>query len=85
MAWKNLKQRSLADSMLINHDTLKEVDDAHELINWSHLERLLSDIHSCPKGEKAWPPLPWSMITRPSGSTGCHLPDAGSRDTELVA
>ena len=27
MAWKNLKQRSLADSMLIDHDALKELDD----------------------------------------------------------
>ena len=27
MAWKNRKQRSLADSMLIDHDALKEPDD----------------------------------------------------------
>ena len=57
MAWKNLKQRSLADSLLIDHDALKELDDVHNLIDWSHLERLLSDIHARPKGEKAWPPL----------------------------
>ena len=57
MAWKNLKQRSLADAILIDHDALKELDDVHELIDWSHLERLLSDIHSRTKGEKAWPPL----------------------------
>ncbi|MDP0588255.1 MAG: hypothetical protein QS748_03260 [Candidatus Endonucleobacter bathymodioli] len=30
MAWKNLKQRSLADSMLIDHDAVKELDSAHE-------------------------------------------------------
>lgn len=57
MAWKNIKQRSLAQSMLVEHDALKELDDVHELIDWSRLERLLSDIHSKPRGEKAWPPL----------------------------
>jgi IS5 family transposase len=57
MAWKNLQQRSLADSMLIEHEALKELDDVHELISWTRIESLLSDIHSRAKGEKAWPPL----------------------------
>ena len=57
MAWKNLKQRSLADSMLIDHDALKELDAVNDLITWSRVEVLLSDIHSSAKGEKAWPPL----------------------------
>jgi transposase, IS5 family len=57
MAWKNLKQRSLADSMLIDHEALRELDDVHELINWLPLEQLLSGIHSKSKGEKAWPPI----------------------------
>ncbi len=57
MAWKNLKQRSLAELMLIHHDALKEQDEVHELIDWSRLEQLLSDIHSSTRGEKAWPPL----------------------------
>ena len=43
--------------MLIDHDALKELDDVHELIDWSHLEILLSGIHSHSKGGKAWPPL----------------------------
>ena len=46
MAWKNLQQRSLADSMLIEHDALKELDDVHELICWTRIESLLSNIHS---------------------------------------
>jgi IS5 family transposase len=57
MAWKNLKQRSLADSMLIDHDALRELDDVHALINWLPLEQLLSGIHSKSRGEKAWPPI----------------------------
>ncbi len=57
MAWKNLTQRSLADAMLIDHDALKELDDVHELIDWSRLERQLSGIHAKAQGEKAWPPL----------------------------
>lgn len=57
MAWKNLKQRSLAESMLIDHDALKELDDVHALIDWSRLERMLATIHARPQGEKAWPPI----------------------------
>ncbi|MDP0587760.1 MAG: hypothetical protein QS748_00525 [Candidatus Endonucleobacter bathymodioli] len=44
MAWKNLKQRSLADSMRIDHDTVKELDSVHEFINWARLEHHLKTI-----------------------------------------
>ena len=57
MAWKNLKQRSLGDALLIDHEALQELDGVHGLINWSRLEQLLIDIHSSTRGEKAWPPL----------------------------
>ena len=57
MAWKNLTQRSLADSMIIDHDAIKELDAVHDLIDWNRLERLLVDIHANKKGEKSWPPL----------------------------
>ena len=57
MAWKNLKQRSLADSMIVAHEAVKELDDLNELINWSRVEQHLSDIHAKPRGEKAWPSL----------------------------
>ena len=57
MAWKNLKQRSLAESMMIEHEALKELDSVNELIDWSRLERLLQGIHARTKGEKSWPPL----------------------------
>lgn len=57
MAWKNIKQRSLADSMIIDHDAVKELDSVNDLITWPRIEKLLSGIHSSPKGEKAWPPL----------------------------
>jgi len=57
MAWKNIKQRSLADSMMIDHEALKELDGVKDLITWSRVESLLSGIHSSPRGEKAWPPL----------------------------
>ncbi|MDP0588347.1 MAG: hypothetical protein QS748_03795 [Candidatus Endonucleobacter bathymodioli] len=57
MAWKNLKQCSLADSMRIDHDAVKELDSVHELIDWARLEHHLKDIHSSARGEKAWPPL----------------------------
>ena len=57
MAWKNLKQRSLGDALLIDHEALQELDGVHELIDWSRLEQLLINIHSSTRGEKAWPPL----------------------------
>jgi len=57
MAWKNVNQRSLADSMIIDHDALKELDDVHEFIDWHRIESLLQGIHASNRGEKAWSPL----------------------------
>lgn len=57
MAWKNLKQRSLVDSMLVAHEAIKELDELNQLIDWSCVEVHLSHIHSKTRGEKAWPPL----------------------------
>ena len=56
MAWKNLKQRSLADSMMIEHKALQELDAINELIDWSQLEHVLQGIHASSKGERSWPP-----------------------------
>jgi hypothetical protein len=52
MAWKNLQQTTLVDAMLIEHEALKELDDAHELIDWSRIERLLSGLYSAPSAKK---------------------------------
>ena len=57
MAWKNIKQRSFADDLLVTHSAVEELDDVHDLINWERIENLLSDIHTKVQGEKAWPPL----------------------------
>ena len=57
MAWKNIKQRSFADDLIEIHSAVEELDDVHDLINWSRVENLLSDIHTKVQGEKAWPPL----------------------------
>jgi len=57
MAWKNLKQTSFADALVCTHSALEELDDVHNLINWSRLEHLLRQIHIQRRGEKAWPPL----------------------------
>ena len=57
MAWKNIRQKSLAESMLINHVALEELDPVHDLINWSKVEKHLSHIHAKKLGEKAWPPI----------------------------
>lgn len=57
MAWKNLKQHSFADSLLVEHYALEELDGVNDLINWQEVEDLLSHIHNKKRGEKAWPPL----------------------------
>jgi len=57
MAWKNLKQTSFADALVCTHSAFEELDDVHNLINWSRLENLLSQIHIKRQSEKAWPPL----------------------------
>ena len=57
LAWKNTKQRSLAESMLIEHDPIKELDEIYSLIDWSRIEQLLTDVYSSPRGNKAWPPV----------------------------
>lgn len=57
MAWKNLKQKSLADSLVVHHQALEELDGVNELIDWSRIEALLVDIHNKRRGEQAWPPL----------------------------
>jgi IS5 family transposase len=43
--------------MLIEHEALKELDDVHELIDWSSIEGLLTGLHYSPRGGKAWPTL----------------------------
>jgi len=55
MAWKNIKQQSFADDLVVIHSAVEELDDVHDLINWSRVENLLSHIHSKVQGEKAWP------------------------------
>ena len=57
MAWKHLKQRSLADAAIVDHAALQELDSLNEMINWTQIEVLLSNIHNKSRGEKAWPPL----------------------------
>jgi len=57
MSWKNLKQQSLADALIVEHDAVTELDDAHDLIDWSRFEEKLKNIHNKTRGEQAWPPL----------------------------
>ena len=57
MSWKNTQQSSLADALAANHKALTELDDVHNLLDWSRIEKLLSDVHANKKGEKAWPPV----------------------------
>jgi hypothetical protein len=44
LAWKNLKQRSLADDLMVDHAALEELDDVSSLIDWERIESMLSHI-----------------------------------------
>ena len=57
MAWRNLKQKSLADATIVEHVALQELDSLNAMIDWLEIEALLKDIHAKARGEKAWPPL----------------------------
>lgn len=57
MSWKTNKQKSFVDAWAADHDALKELDEVQELLDWSRIEHLLSDVHASKKGEKAWHPL----------------------------
>jgi IS5 family transposase len=57
MAWKNLKQRSLADDLVSEHEALTELDDVNDFMDWQAIEDLLCDIHAKRRGNSAWPPL----------------------------
>ena len=57
MAWKNLKQRSLADELVTEHDALTELDDVNALMDWQAIEDILRNIHAKRRGNAAWPPL----------------------------
>jgi IS5 family transposase len=57
MAWKNLKQLSLADSLTSEHEALTELYDINELMDWEAIEHLLGDIHAKRRGNSAWPPV----------------------------
>jgi hypothetical protein len=37
MSWKNTQQNSFADSLVIEHKSLSELDDVHNIINWGEM------------------------------------------------
>jgi IS5 family transposase len=57
MAWKNLKQRSLAYDLVSEHEALTELDDVNDFMDWQAIEDLLCDIHTKRRGNSAWTPL----------------------------
>ena len=57
MSWKNLKQNSLADALLVEHAALTELDDMDQMIDWHRIEALLIGIHNKAHGQQAWLPL----------------------------
>jgi IS5 family transposase len=54
---KNLKHRSLADDLVSEHKTLKELDGVNYFMGWPAIEDLLCDIHAKRRSNSACPPL----------------------------
>ena len=57
MSWKNTKQNSLADALIVQHKSLSELDDVHNIINWDEIEKTLSNLYSSVRGAPSYPPL----------------------------
>ena len=57
MSWKTIGQVTSATAAPPKHKALQELDDVNALIDWTSVEAKLSDLHTSPRGEKAWPPL----------------------------
>ena len=57
MAWKNSKQRSLNDGMLMQHKALTVFDDILKMIKWQNIYKYLVDLLNSKSGERAYPPL----------------------------
>lgn len=57
MAWKNTEQDTLADALLVEHDSIKELDNIHALVDWQAIEQILQDIHNYKAGERAYYPV----------------------------
>jgi IS5 family transposase len=41
MSWKQTIQNSFADSLVVEHKSLSELDDVHNIINWVEIEQTL--------------------------------------------
>ena len=57
MSWKNLTQYGFADAALSSHESLKELDDVHQIIDWPEIEDLRSSLYASKRGKPAFPPL----------------------------
>ena len=57
MAWKNIKQRSLIDAMLIQHEKLSGLDNIRKIISWKIIDKHIVNLNNSKKGERAFSPL----------------------------
>ncbi|SMN02167.1 hypothetical protein SPONL_634 [uncultured Candidatus Thioglobus sp.] len=57
MSWKNTEQNSFADSLIVQHKSLSELDDVHNIIKWHEIEKTLSNLYPSKLGASAYPPL----------------------------
>jgi IS5 family transposase len=47
MSWKKTAQTSLADTLVIERKSISELDDVHNIINWSEIEHIHSWDKDC--------------------------------------
>jgi IS5 family transposase len=70
MSWKQTTQNSIADSLVVEHKSLSELDDVHNIINWAEIEQTLSNLYSSVRGASSYPPLMMFKILIPQGLFG---------------
>jgi IS5 family transposase len=55
---KNINNiNSFADSLVIEHKSLSELDDVHNIINWGEIEQTLSNLYISKTGASAYPSI----------------------------
>ena len=54
---KNTQQHSLVDALVVQHKSLSELDDVHNIINWTEIEQTLCNLYSSVRGAPRYPPL----------------------------
>ena len=57
MSWKNTQQYSLVGALVVEHKSISELDDVHNIINWGEIEQTLENLYSSVRSAPSYSPL----------------------------